>query len=304
MNSGLQAAAGFIFWIISAHLFSVANVGLATSLVSAAVVIAFVALLGFNSTIVRYLPRSSDRNVFITSALTIVAVCAAVFSSFYVLIIPLIAPRLAFVTHHPLLALGFILLTTIGALTSSPILFSSACDKQVQRPGRWGIRRSYEIVASLVVAGAGAYGLFLAASVGYAIAAIASLILLATANHFHPSLRGAFQVLKPLLRFSGANYLGNILTQLPTFVVPLIVLDRVGAHDAAYYFIAYQVVSLLYAAVFAVEQTFLAEGSHEDVDLHQIMRRSWRLLAAFCVPASPATRRQRPLAPAVVRSEL
>jgi O-antigen/teichoic acid export membrane protein len=93
-------------------------------------------------------------------------------------------------------------------------------------------------------------------------------------------------VLKPLVRFSGANYVGNVLTLLPTFIVPLVVLDRIGVHATAYYYIAYQVVSLLYAAVFAVEQTFLAEGSHDDVDLRQIMKRSWRLLAVFCVPAS------------------
>ena len=53
-----------------------------------------------------------------------------------------------------------------------------------------------------------------------------------------------------------------------------------------YHDIAFQIVSLLYAAVFSVEQTFLAEGSHDDVDLRQIMRRSCRLLAAFCIPAS------------------
>jgi O-antigen/teichoic acid export membrane protein len=191
------------------------------------------------------------------------------------------------VTHTPLLALGFILLTIIGALnllTDSVFIGLRQARYNVLVDG--GIGGATKIVASLVVAGAGAYGLFFAASIGYAAAAVGSLVLLVVANHFHPSLRGASQVLRPLLRFSGANYVGNILTQLPTVVVPLIVLDRVGVHDAAYYYIAYQVVSLLYAAVFSVEQTFLAEGSHDDVDLRQIMRRSWRLLAAFCVPAS------------------
>ena len=287
VNSGLQAGAGFVFWIISTHLFSVANVGLATSLVSAAGVIAFVALLGFNSTMVRYLPAASNRNVFITSALTIVAVGAAVFSLLYVLIIPFVAPRLAFVTHKPILALGFVLLTTIGALnllTDSIFIGLRQARYNVLVDG--GIGGITKIVASVVVAGAGAYGLFFAASVGYAAAAVASLILIAADDHFRPSLRGASQVLKPLLRFSGANYIGNLLTLLPTFIVPLVVLDRIGVHATAYYYIAYQVVSLLYAAVFAVEQTFLAEGSHDDVDLRQIMRRSWRLLAAFCVPAS------------------
>ena len=71
-------------------------------------------------------------------------------------------------------------------------------------------------------------------------------------------------------------------------MVPLIVLDRVGVHASAYYYIAYLMVSLLFAAVFAVEQTFLAEGSHVGVDLPAVMRRSWRLLALFCIPATVA----------------
>ena len=287
VNSGLQAGAGFIFWIISTHLFSVTSVGLATSLVSAAGVIAFAGLLGFNITMVRFLPGASNRNVLITSALSIVAVCTAGFSLLYLLVIPFAAPRLALVTNRPILALGFILLTAIGALnllTDSIFIGLRQARYNVLVDG--GIGGITKIVACVVVAGAGAYGLFFAATVGYAAAAIASLVLIAADDHFRPSLRGAWKALQPLMRFSGANYIGNLLTLLPTFIVPLVVLDRIGVHSTAYYYIAFQVASLLYAAVFAVEQTFLSEGSHEDVELRPIMRRSWRLLAAFCVPVS------------------
>jgi O-antigen/teichoic acid export membrane protein len=287
LNSGLQAGAGFIFWIISTHLFSVTNVGLATSLVAAEGVIAFAALLGLNSTMVRYLPGAKDRSVLITSALALVVSTAVIFSSLYVLIIPLVAPRLAFVTHKPILALGFVLLTSVGALNLlTDSIFIGLRQARYNALVDGGIGGVTKIVAAVVVAGAGAYGLFFAVSIGYSVAAFASLILIAMDDHFRPSIRGFSQVLKPLLRFSGANYVGNVLTLLPTFIVPLVVLDRIGVHATAYYYIAYQVVSLLYAAVFAVEQTFLAEGSHDDVDLRKIMRRSWRLLALFCVPAS------------------
>ena len=63
LNSGLQATAGLVFWVISARLFSVNDVGLATALFSAMGIVAFAALLGLNSTVVRYLPRSTERNV-------------------------------------------------------------------------------------------------------------------------------------------------------------------------------------------------------------------------------------------------
>jgi O-antigen/teichoic acid export membrane protein len=149
-----------------------------------------------------------------------------------------------------------------------------------------GIGGAVKIVAALLVAGAGAYGLFVASAIGYAAAALASLVLLVAVNRFRPSLRGARDVLRPLMRFSAANYAGSLLTLLPTFLIPLIVLDRIGVHASAYYYVAFQMVSLLFAGVFAVEQAFLSEGSHEEVELRAVMRRSWRLLVLFCLPAT------------------
>ena len=88
-----------------------------------------------------------------------------------------------------------------------------------------------------------------------------------------------------MLRFSSANYAGYICALLPTLVVPLIALDRLGASAAAYYFVAFQIATLLYSAVYAVEQAFLAEGSHNDTDWQETRKRSRRFAVALFVPA-------------------
>ncbi len=288
LNSGLQAAAGFVFWIISARLFSVTDVGLATALFSVLGVTAFAALLGLNSTVVRYLPQSSNPNVLMTASMAIVAAFGAVLTLVYLAILPVVSPKLTFVVHDPAMAAGVVILGGIfgplNLITDS--IFIGLRQAKFNALVDGGIGGIVKIGAAVAVAGAGAYGLFVASAIGYAAAAVASLVLLVTVNHFRPSLRGSRAVLRPLRRFSGANYVGNLLTLLPTFVIPLIVLDRVGVHQAAYYYIAYLLVSLLFAGVFAVEQAFLSEGSHEDQELRVIMRRSWRLLAVFCVPAT------------------
>ncbi len=289
LNSGLQAAAGFIFWILSAHFFSVADVGLATSLLSVAGIIGFVSLLGLNSTVVRFLPGSDNRNGLITSSLFLVTVTAIFFGSVYLLIVPEISPRLSAIVHQPLMAIGFVALATVGTLNLlTDSIFIGLREARFNVLVDGGIGGVTKIIAGIAVVGGGAFGLFFAATVGYVLAGIASVILLVVALSYRPKVRGSLKSIEPLLRFSGANYLGNLFTLLPTFLLPLIVLDRVGAHATAFYYIAYQVASLLYAGVFAVEQSFLAEGSHNDVDLRQMMRRSWRLLALFCVPSSLA----------------
>src|ERR1035441_1259012 len=69
LRASLPAPLGFAFWIIAARLFSTADVGRASSLISATTVIAYLALLGLNSTLVRHLPTAPDRNALITAGL-------------------------------------------------------------------------------------------------------------------------------------------------------------------------------------------------------------------------------------------
>jgi O-antigen/teichoic acid export membrane protein len=286
LSSGLQAALGFAFWIITARLFSPADVGKASSLISATTVIAYLALLGLNSTLVRHLPSAPDREELITAGLVLVAGSGAGIGLLYVLLIPAVAPRLAFVEQRPGLAIGFVLLTAAAAvnlLTDSVFVASRQARYSALTDG--GVGGVTKVVSVAILAGTGAYGLFCASVGGFAAAALASLVLMAKALRWRPSLSRPAATLKPLLRFSGANYAGNVLNLLPILVVPLIVLDRLGASAAAYYFVAFQVATVLYSTVYAVEQTFLAEGSHADVNWRELLRRSRRVLMMLCLPA-------------------
>jgi O-antigen/teichoic acid export membrane protein len=286
LSSGIQAMLGFAFWVIAARLFSPADVGTSSSLISATAVLAFAALLGLNSTFVRFLPTASDRNALITAGLFLVSVCGAGMGLLYVFLTPVIAPRLAFVQARPALAVGFALLTAAGAvnlLTDSVFVATRKAGYIALVDG--GIGGVTKVVSAVLLAGGGAYGLFSANAGGFAAAALASLILMAIALRYRPSLKQPIQALKPLLHFSGANYAVNGLNLLPSLVVPLIALDRLGAATAAYYFVAFQLASLLWSAAYAVEQTFLAEGSHVGVDRRELLRRSRRILTALCLPA-------------------
>jgi O-antigen/teichoic acid export membrane protein len=286
LSSGLQAALGFTFWVIMARLFSTGDVGRASSLVTATSLVAILSLFGLNSTLARFLPTSKDRDGLITAAVILTAVCGAGFGLIYLLLTPVLAPRLAFVEHRPAMVAGFVLLTSFAAvnlLTDSVFIASRKASYCALTDG--GVSGITKIAAGVILAGTGAYGLFCACAAGFAAAAVVSLVLIAIALHWRPSLSASFRALKPLLRFSSANYAGNVCTLLPTLVVPLIVLDRLGASAAAYYFVAFQIATLLYSAVYAVEQVFLAEGSHADANWREIRKRSRRFAVALFVPA-------------------
>jgi O-antigen/teichoic acid export membrane protein len=285
LSSGLQSALGFTFWIIMARLFTTDDVGRASSLVSATTLMAFFALFGLNSTLVRYLPTAENRNSLITGALLLVAGCGGVIALIYVLLTPIFAPRLSFISSRPVLAMGFVLLTAAAAvnlLTDSVFIASRKASLCALTDG--GVGGLSKIVFGLILAGSGTYGLFAASAGGFSTAALVSIILIVTTLHWRPSFREPFRALKPLLRFSGANYVANVLNLLPSVVVPIIVLDRLGAESAAYYFVSFQMAALVYAAVQAVEQAFLAEGSQAEADWRKIRNRSRRIAIVLFVP--------------------
>jgi len=288
-SSALQALLGFVFWIIVARLFIPADVGRAGSLISATTVIAYLALLGLNSTLVRFLPTAADRDALITAGLVVVAGGGGLIGLGYLLLTPVIAPQLAFIAHEWLLAAGFVVLTaaaSVNLLTDSVFIASRRAVFCAVTDGAVG--GSGKILAAVLLAGTGTYGVFAASTSGFAVSAGVSVVLIFAVLRWRPKLANPFATLRPLLKFSTANYAGNVLNLLPVLVVPLIVLRRLGPQDAAYYFVSFQIATLLYSAAYAVGQSFLAEGSHAGADRRALRRRSRKALIALYLPGVAA----------------
>ncbi|MGA7886789.1 MAG: hypothetical protein WCA44_13675 [Acidobacteriaceae bacterium] len=289
LNMGVQAALGFAFWIIAARYFSTVSVGRATSLISASTLIAFLGQLGLNTALVKYLPVSNRRNGLITAGVTLCAACTAVIAIFYVILMPFVSKPISFVAHSLALAIGFVVLTAgggINLITDSVFLAEGKSNFMAIIDGVVGGAAKIALVIILAGSGAyGAYGVFGAVVGGYLTAALASLFVIFSVLHWRPTFSEFRQVLRPILNFSGMNYVGNILGLLPTLVVPLLIINIVGASAAAYYYVSFQLASLLYQAAYSVEDAFLAEGAHSGTVSKAILKRSVRILIALCVPS-------------------
>lgn len=287
LNTGLLAGFGFAFWIITAHLFSVPDVGKASALVSAAGLIGNCALLGLNNGIGRYLPESRNPDRLISSGIALVGMCGMVGAIIYLLLLSFIAPDLGFVEKSPALAFGFALITateSVNTLTDSIFVATRNAKYTAFVDGIIG--GAGKVILAFFFAGAGTYGLFVASASGFVLACIASLLLIYTVMHTRLDLRRPLKTLKPLFGFAGANYVGNVFNMIPGLAVPVILLDRLGSSAAAYFFVVFQIVQIVYAAALALEQTFLAEGSRADADMRALKRRSARMLVMFCVPTA------------------
>ncbi len=285
VTSGLQAVIGFVFWIVAARLFAPDQTGRASSLISASLFISMLALLGLNNSFIRYLPTARNRRTLITGGLSLVTICAVVLAAVYVLAAPTIAPRLAFIEQRLPLAIGFILFTaaaSINLLTDSIFIGSHKAAFIPLTDG--AVAGTTKIAAVVALAGFGAFGLYAASTVGLAAAALASVILIYARLGWRPEFRDSLAALRPLVRFSSASYATEFLSIIPQCVLPIMVLDRLGAAAAAYYYISSQVAALTYSASYAIQATTLAEGSRRDVDLRTLVKRSTRLMLMVALP--------------------
>jgi O-antigen/teichoic acid export membrane protein len=284
-SAGVKALFSFAFWIIAARLFTTDETGRASSLFSATTFLALLAMLGLNFSFVRYLPGAKNRDALITGGLAVVTLCGLVLGVFYVLAAPTIAPRLAFIERSLPLAIAFILFTgaaSVNMLTDSIFVGSHKAGYVALTDG--AIAGAAKIGAVVLLAGSGAFGLYCASTTGLAATAFASIILIAVPLGWRPKFRNSLRALRPLVRFSTANYASELLGLIPQSILPLIMLDRLGPSDAAYYFLSYQVASLTYATISAVQSMMLAEGGRAHVDLRNLVNRSTRLTLMMSLP--------------------
>ena len=274
-----QGVLGMAFWLLCARLFPPSQVGEATALISACTLLAYSSLLGINSAVIRYLPTSDTPDALMNNGLVLCSAVAIVLATGYVIALPSIAPRLAFVRHSSLDSVGFVIFVAMTAL----ILLTDAVFI-ARRQAKYNllidgvVQGVSKLVLLLALVAAGAYGIFAATGFASALDVLASLLLIFLVLGYRPRLRMNVAIVRQAISFSMANYLANLLSLIPTLVLPIAVLDELGTRQAAYYYIAFAIANLLNAIAYSTCQSLFAEGSHEDTDRRALVLRSARLL--------------------------
>jgi O-antigen/teichoic acid export membrane protein len=286
LTTGTIAAVGFIFWLLNSHLFSAGQIGVATTLISGTTLIAFVSLFGFDTTFVRFLPASRDRDADINTGLLIVFSTAIIVATLYVVCVPLLVPKLAFIRESFGFAIGFILLTAFWAVnlvTDSVFIAFRKAHYNLVIDGV--IQGVVKLTLPALVVALGAYGIFMASGLAAVVAVVASIVLLMRTVGYTPKLSFSPSVLTRTRTYSAANYVANLLNLCPWLLTPLIILNVRGPRQAGFYYIAFQVSGILFSVGYAVSLSLFAESSYEGSDLPSLLRRSATVLALVCVPS-------------------
>ncbi len=287
LTTVVMGALGFVFWLISTRIFTPEEIGLGTTMVSAMSLISLVSLFGLNSTLIRFLPTSKNKNGKINTAFTLVTITSILFAIIYIYLIPLISPKLIELTNNKVYVLGFIIITVLSSINSlTDSVFIALRSAQFSLITNGFIVGISKLFLPLFFSGLGAYGVFGSSGLAIGIGAISSIIILIYKFSYVPKPILELEVFKKIFEYSSVNYVGSILSLFPSLLIPIIIVNKLGAAESGYYFLCFMIINMLYAVSSSISQSLFAEGSYGEVELAMLVKKSVKLLLILLIPAS------------------
>lgn len=284
LSTVVVAAGGFLFWQIAARLFSPADVGRTSALITASALIANLALLGMQNSVIRYLHEWPDREATMNTAVTVVTAASVLGSLAFVAGAGRLAPELAMLREPGNGAL-FVVFTVVLAVT----LLNDNVFIGLQRSGHVAGRNAVTVALRLALpfagAGLGAFALFTAYQGAATVALIVYLVVLHRGLGMPTRLRVAPDRFAVMWRYSAGNYVATVLLLLPALVMPMLVAHRLGPEQTAFYYIASLVAGVLTFVPQATARSLFAQAAADPARLGTSLRRVLLLTAGAQVPA-------------------
>ena len=259
-NTGLVTLFNYVFWLLTGKMTSSEHVGLATASISAAMMIAAISRLGMDDSITRFLPQSKDRGGFVNALIAIMLLVTVIVLAGFMLGLPNISPALVFLRQwqYALLFVVLVLLTSVCNMQGTTLVASRRADLALLEYAILFLR----IPLLLVTGSLGVFGIFLAHDITYLIMMIVGFIFLYRLGIVR-DLHIDFGQARKTMRYSLSNYMALILYTAPYTLIPILVVNVIGASQQAYYYAAYSIAAFLFLVPDAIVASMFVEGSHE-----------------------------------------
>jgi O-antigen/teichoic acid export membrane protein len=283
-----MAVFGFGFWLLVAHLYRPEQVGIASTLISAMNFMAYASLLGVNSTFIRFLPKSKKRNEQINTGLILVTLATLIIAGTFTIIAPFyFAPKLNLLHSNLLYGIIFVILcigNTINLVTDSIFISYRSTGYNLLVDGFIG--SGTQLLLPLLLIAFGAFGIFAAQGTAAVVAMLASIYFLIRKFKYRPHLNISRVILGEIKRFSLFSYSSSMIEILPTIVIPIVILDKLGAAAAGYYYLASMMANVLFTVAYSGAESLFAEGAYAEKQLFKLIKRSASFMFAGLIPAS------------------
>lgn len=287
MVSGVGTAAlGIVFWAFAARLEAPSIVGKATAEIAAMVLLSSLSQLGFGATFERFLPVAGNRSrQLILRGYALCVGMATILSTAYVVLglghrfIPVsLEGRLVFIvsvmgwTIFALQDAAMIALKSSRYVPVENILFSAL--KLALLP--------------VMVWASQSQGIYLAwvSPMWLAIAGVNWYILRRRLPQHVARDAGRSQLpsLKRIASLASAGYVTSILNIFLTSVVALVIVDRLGSTQSAYFYLPAMIATSLAQLLWSITISFLVEASTNPDEMARHMKSSVRITGLIIVP--------------------
>lgn len=264
-NLLVTLVSGVGFWLLASRMLSPAQIGIASAFLAPSNFLAIVFLLGANYGVLRFAREIEQDQRLLFGAIWLSAAASAfgsVISAMLILWLGIIrpiggSPTLSIILYALLVASG-----TIWTVAECGFVGLRAPWQMLARNVGFGLVR----IAILVpFAYLGEVGLTLSFAIGTSLAALLSVDLLR--RHLRTPWSIVFTFwharLKEMIGFALPNHGVNLIASAPGMLLPLIVMQVLGAEINGFFAVAWTVASILRSVLTASSVTLLAEGARD-----------------------------------------
>ena len=279
---------GFVFWMVVARFYTDADVGFGSAIISALFVIALLSLVGLDFSLIRFLPNTDKPQELINTCFTLGGLISLAAAGIFVAGLDLWSPALGFIKGNAIFLSAFIIFTllwTLSNLIDFTFIAKRRAEFTLSKNSIYSVLRIP--LSILLVTFFHSFGIV--ASLGLAIAVAIAISLF----FFLPKVQSLYKLVptlnlnltKGVWRYSSGSYLVSLFSNAPTLVLPLIVVNRLGAESNAYFYITWMIAYLLFAIPITISQSLFAEGSHFGDKLQENIGKSLKFTFVLLVPA-------------------
>jgi O-antigen/teichoic acid export membrane protein len=290
-SSMVSAAFGYLFWLLAAHLYSPAVVGLTAAVISAATIMLLLASLGVGGTLIQSLPRQPKKiewSATFWAGMATVTLFAVGLCGIGVAVVPLISPELTVLRgmgYAAMFAVGTVALT-MGATLDYVYFAERRASDAFSRNSAVGAVKVLLLGLLALAFGPDALRLLTAWGVAAVIGLGLGVVLLV--RHIGVARPPGFSVLVQTARgfrsrFTGHQLIGMGAALLP-YLLPLLVTVRLSARDNAYFYTTWMLAGLFLIIAPAFSQSLFAEGMHRPEEIGVLARSAFKIIGVILVP--------------------
>ncbi|MFC1950469.1 oligosaccharide flippase family protein [Chloroflexota bacterium] len=287
-NTMVTSGLGFFFWMVVARFYTEAEVGWGAAIISAMIFLALLSRLGFGAVLIRFLPKAEKPIDIINSCFTLTGIVALTLAAIFVSGLDLWSPAISFVKDNLIFATAFaffVLLWAFSGLTDYIFIAGRRAEFVLVKNTIFSLLKiPLPIVLVLFFH---TFGIAAAWGIAAWVSVVVSIFLFLpkVQKHYHPVPKLNVSAIGDMWRYSAGSYLASLFTATPHLILPIMVVNLIGAAYNAYFYVAWIIASLLSAIPLAVSQSLFAEGSHFENKLGANVKRSFKFIFSLLIPA-------------------